>query len=145
MSVLIPRMTLEFNRKRIDVRLFCLPIDNTSERHAAHASCTTTFCLCKSCQRTLSFCSVTGSWLPVFFGKRVQRYSFSVNWQNVFATFFEKCLVLGGLLDTHQSTSRVCIEIRHYAGDMGTDEISRHKTKDCSGTSYWTPYFRNYI
>ena len=26
----------------------------------------------------------------MFFGKRVQRYTFSANWQNVFAFFFEK-------------------------------------------------------
>jgi hypothetical protein len=32
---------------------------------------------------------------PMFFGKRVQRYTFSANWQNVFAFFFEKGAFLG--------------------------------------------------
>ena len=97
MSVLIPRMTLEFKCKRIDVRLLSTHWQYTW-RHIAHASCTTTFCLCKSCQRTL-FLECLSVCFPE---KRVQRYSFSVNWQNVFATFFEKCPVLGGLIDGSQ-------------------------------------------
>ena len=31
----------------------------------------------------------------MFFGKRVQRYTFSANWQNVFVFFFEKGAFLG--------------------------------------------------
>ena len=31
----------------------------------------------------------------MFVGKRVQRYTFSVNWQNVFVFFFEKGAFLG--------------------------------------------------
>ena len=38
----------------------------------------------------------------MFFGKRVQRYTFSVNWQNVFAFFFWKRGVFGRLFDKGQ-------------------------------------------
>ena len=54
------------------------------------ASCTTTFCLCKSCQRTLSSCSLPCGDYHRFFRKRVQRYCFFPNWQNFSGVIFRK-------------------------------------------------------
>ena len=38
----------------------------------------------------------------MFFGKRVQRYTFSVNWQNVFVFFFQKEADFSRLFDKGQ-------------------------------------------
>ena len=102
-------------RRRID-RFVYYPSETRSL-----ASCTTTFCLCKSCQRTLSSCSLPCGVCHRFFRKRVQRYCFFPNWQNFSGIIFEKSFISENLTtkteeQTHclENLSGTCHQIQYY-------------------------------